>query len=230
MSGFPISAVSLVVLPSDVLVWASVVAMVISFVFSMRRVFWQQAFMKIVSSGTAVWCFGLLVLLVSVALIDSIHFKMPDETDADRAHPKAGEVVSVLDKVCFPFLLQQEASYSAPMSNRAFVERVTRTSSGITKEKPPLKFGGQSYDGPPEEYKSYVTKRLFISLFWGALWGLLPAALTIFVTNYVRPKVGLKSGLNRKLEDRHLPILGQFVRHCCRGSASLPGFPCLRYG
>ena len=92
---------SLVVMPTDILIWLSVIAMAVSFVMAMKRVFWQQAFMKIVSSGTAVWCFGLLVLLVGVALIDSIHFKMPDETEADRAHPKAGEVVSVLDKVCF---------------------------------------------------------------------------------------------------------------------------------
>ncbi|MFT5129990.1 MAG: hypothetical protein ACI8W8_003619, partial [Rhodothermales bacterium] len=126
MITLPLFGRDLVLLASDVLVWGTVFGGLIILYFGLRRAFWRKAMLKIVADGKAMWCLGWLVLLTTIVLVDSVHYRVD------------GDVRSALDDACSPFLDNPEQSYSTPMAHRAFTPQVVSTEAGPAEVRPTL--------------------------------------------------------------------------------------------
>lgn len=101
----------------------------------------------------------ILIVYCLVGVLDSIHFKA-DQTVRENT---GNSVVSLLDKVLSPLLLQVERSYSAPFSLFAFSkESITLPNGQIIRDYPRLQYGGAHLTNPKDK-KSDILHRLFVS-------------------------------------------------------------------
>jgi peptide/nickel transport system permease protein len=169
MITLPLFGRDLVLLASDVLVWGTVFGGLIILYFGLRRAFWRKAMLKIVADGKAMWCLGWLVLLTTIVLVDSVHYRVD------------GDVRSALDAACSPFLDNPEQSYSTPMAHRAFTPQVVSTEAGPAEVRPTLIYGGRHFEGSEEDYRGYVFAKICGGLFRGFLVGLIPCALMLIL-------------------------------------------------
>ena len=169
MITLPIFGRDWVLLASDFLVWGTLFAGLITLWLGLRRAFWRQAMLKIAADGKAMWSLGWLILLSSIVLIDSIHYRVDD-----------GQIRAALDAACAPLLENTEQSYSAPFAYRAFTSQVVSTDEGPMEVRPKLSYGGRSFD-EVGSYSGYVVARIFGSLVRGLLIGLIACAMSLLL-------------------------------------------------
>jgi len=118
---------SLVVLWTDALVWLLVVMLTLWSRVALRdrlvRERWQQVF----ASGMATASALVLLAYVSIALLDSLHFRLAD-----------GQVRSVLDLLFSHLLVQTERTYSAPFATIEYVKSVVQQNGTLQQVYQPL--------------------------------------------------------------------------------------------
>ena len=107
---------------------------------------WGKALMRPVSVASAM----VLSLFIVVAMLDSVHFRLPLEQEA------AGQVVyaepqSLLDWLTQSLKTAKERSYSAPLSAYAFKKESFIQDGLNVRDYPRLKFGGAHLKDPKTE-------------------------------------------------------------------------------
>lgn len=119
-----------------------------------KEVFYQKRY--VVSLVILLW-FGM------IGLLDSIHFKMKEEST----------VRSVLDLSLSPRPSQFEITYSAPFALVAYNKEIIKKETGeIVEIYPRLKYAGQSLKSIDSK-----TQDIMIRSLWGIFWGLLITVL-----------------------------------------------------
>jgi peptide/nickel transport system permease protein len=113
------------------------------------RASWTLALKRPVSVASAM----VLMFFVSVALLDSIHFRLPlPQEGSERV--LYSEPQSVLDVLLRPLKLARERSYSRPLSAYGFKKESTQINGVMVRAYPRLKFGGAHLKDPAQEIVS----------------------------------------------------------------------------
>ncbi len=135
-----------VLLWSDTLVYLMVAALV-GFVFSIRRnpetcARWREVFATRLGMVT----FVIIMGYVSVALLDSLHFRKalpPTEGHTNQQVFYSNQVYSVLDLMLGEMGENHERTYSAPFALKSFVKENRHTDDGgMARDYPDLKYAG----------------------------------------------------------------------------------------
>ncbi len=168
----------LTILWSDALIFL-LVAAIIAFFYVLRkdpqtRARWREVF----GSRLGMASFIVILAYVSVALIDSVHFRraLASEPGQDPAVVfYDNQVVSVLDLLMGEVRERHERTYSAPFARTSFEKENLKDEAGNNyRGFPSLRYGGQHLaDGGTPSID--IAARLFA----GALWGGLLAGLII---------------------------------------------------
>ena len=135
-----------VILWTDMLIFL-LTAVVVMFIFYARskphiRAPWQRVFTGKVASASVV----VLLAFILVGLLDSLHFRLPLESngDNDEIH-YAGEVMSALDTLVGPLRTQVEKTYSAPFAAHLFARETIELADGSQiRDYPRLLYGARS--------------------------------------------------------------------------------------
>ena len=167
----PIAAIQPVLLPTDVLIWLVMAAAACSVVVASRREYWRNAWRQVAANGAAVASLGILLLFLSIALLDSIHYRQTGPQGA-------GPTLSVLDRICAPLLDSKEESYSAPFAIRGFSERSRITDAGLVRERPRLEHAGEHLQAE-SAHLADATGRSLLALGLGGLFGALTGVLLV---------------------------------------------------
>jgi len=163
-----------VLLWTDVLIFV-LVAIVVVFALYARyhehlRAPWRQVF----RSRTGVASLLVLSLYVLIALLDSVHFRLPLATKVGAAQATAitqqqdhysVEVLSLLDMVVKPLREQGEKTYSAPLATELFArETVESADGGQQRLYPRLRYGGAHLEDPAADRKMDLFKRSVVAI------------------------------------------------------------------
>ncbi|MEH6519158.1 MAG: ABC transporter permease [Halioglobus sp.] len=166
----------LVVLWSDALVFLLVVALV-SFFYLLRkdlqtRERWRQVF----SSSLGMVTFTVIIAYVTVALLDSLHFRRALPSPEGLVTEEVfydNKVSSALDVLFMGMGDRFERTYSAPFSLKSFEKQTMKDDQGIeTRDYPDLKYAGRHLSDPRQRGADILSKSLEF-LLSGILLGLL---------------------------------------------------------
>lgn len=133
-----------VFLPTDVLIWLLVAALVAFGAYSSRREHLAAPWARVFRSRIAVACAVVLACFIGVGLLDSLHYR-PQLPQKDPAQPAAYsvQVHSALDWVLTPLRTRLEKTYSAPLATRLYQKESVEQPDGSTlREFPRLAHGG----------------------------------------------------------------------------------------
>lgn len=168
-----------VILWTDVLIFL-LTAVVITFIYYARskphiRAPWKRVFTGKVAAASVV----VLLAFVLAGLLDSMHFRLPLESnsDSDETH-YAGEVYSVLDILVGPLRTQVEKTYSAPFATHLFSRETIEQSDGSkVRVYPRLVYGGRHLDNPDDDRLADILQRSLLAV----AETLLASALLMFL-------------------------------------------------
>lgn len=176
-----------VLLWTDLLIFI-LVTVVIAFIFYARkhehlRAPWRQVF----RSRTGMASLLVLSIYVLIALLDSMHFRLPIEAkltgqqsqQQQQKNYYSVEVLSVLDLVLWPLREQEEKTYSAPLATELFSrETIDLEGGGQQRIYPRLVYGGAHLHKPKENRDADLWQRSITAIVLGLLlWFLLMAPL-----------------------------------------------------
>jgi peptide/nickel transport system permease protein len=168
-----------VILWTDSLVFLLALVVVV-FIFYARskphiRGPWQRVFRGRIAASSAV----VLLAFVLIGLLDSLHFRMPLESNGNSSEVHYSvDVLSVLDVLVGPLRTQDEKTYSAPFSTHLYTKETIEQEDGSkTREFPPLKHAGQHLQAAGIDKRTDILQRSLISL----LEALLAASLVLLL-------------------------------------------------
>ncbi|MEP0201451.1 MAG: ABC transporter permease [Halioglobus sp.] len=165
-----------VVLWSDALIFLLVVSLLVFF-FQLRkdpqiRARWRQVF----ASRLGMMTFTVIIAYVTVALLDSLHFRVALENPEGLETQEVfydNNVTSVLDVLSGGMNERFERTYSAPFALISFEKQTLKDGQGQTiRDYPPLQHAGVHLASPDDKWAD-VGKRSFYALFLGAALSLL---------------------------------------------------------
>ncbi len=126
------------------------------------RAKWRLVFARPIAMASAT----LLLLFVSVALLDSIHFRLAMPFQDKGEVEFQNEVKSVLDVVLVRILPAAETTYSAPLAQYSFSKETIRLEDGSTiRSYPRLQHGGAHLIGSGKPRAQDIAERLLLSVF-----------------------------------------------------------------
>lgn len=101
---------------------------------------WRYLAKSKIAMGSA----AVLLTYLAFAVIDSIHFQLPEKNQtADQDIRYQSETVSLLDVWLQPLRENTEKSYSAPFATHSFTkENIEQADGSSLRDYPPLHFGG----------------------------------------------------------------------------------------
>ncbi|WP_252178310.1 ABC transporter permease [Endozoicomonas sp. 4G] len=167
-----------VVLWTDALIFI-LVGLISFFIYTLRqnpenRARWREVFSTKLGMST----FVIIMAYVSVALLDSLHFRTelpPAEgQDAEQVY-YSNQVNSVLDLMLGEMGERMERTYSAPFSLKSWNKENIKTETGeMIRDYPGLTYGGQHLESPDDKAMDIVFQS-----FKGILLGLVFAGILI---------------------------------------------------
>jgi peptide/nickel transport system permease protein len=163
-----------VLLTTDLLLWAIVAAAGLMLWRAQRTPRLAAAFRAVARRPMAMGSLVFLLPYITVALLDSMHFRAPL---ADAPGRYSTNVESVLDRLVGPLREQTETTYSAPLALHSFTrETVTDADGQLARVYPRLAHGGAHLAGP-EARAADLRARLLPAIAAGLAVSLLLAAV-----------------------------------------------------
>ena len=150
---------------------------------------WQQVFASPMATASAL----VLLAYVLVALLDSVHLRLPD-----------GQLRSVLDFLFAHLLDAGERTYSAPFASHEFAKSVIRQDGQVVQTHLPLHHvqpGMLGWDlllagvvasvlvlalrkGVPDFFRGGIFARAPERAFWGTLWGIVFVGAALWLLSH----------------------------------------------
>ena len=139
---------------------------------------WRYLAKSKIAMGSA----AILVSYLAFAVVDSIHFQLPEErqTNSQEANQQLryqSETVSLLDIWLQPLRENTEKSYSAPFATHLFTkENIEQPDGSSLRDYPPLQFGG-----------AHLTERdskaadIFLKSLKGTMYGILTGGILLLL-------------------------------------------------
>lgn len=160
---------------SDYLIWAMSLAGGGVLLAGLRNPLQRQRWRAILSRSPAMVSAILLLVYLTIALLDSIHYRpmLPAaEDDSDRATNIATAVpgtgvgadlyaaseISLLDLLLTNIRLAEERSYSAPLAIYSFSKERVETAAGSNRSYPRLNYAGSHLENPQQHLRDLLTK------------------------------------------------------------------------
>lgn len=139
-----------VVLWSDLLVLVLVIALVAFFAHMSRNPVARSRWRRVFASPTGMAAFLVILFYILVALLDSLHFRLPlEQSEASTEVHYNQQVNSVLDLVLADLRGKDEKTYSAPFAMYSFAKETRTLDDGsIVRDYPRLQYGGAHLDDP----------------------------------------------------------------------------------
>ena len=164
-----------VVLWTDALLFALLVAVVAAGFYVRRRDYLMASWRRVAGSGMGMAAATVLALFVSVGFLDSLHYR---EKMAGGAW--SVEVLSGLDALASPLRLHVEKTYSAPFDWRLFSkETLERPDGSQVRDYPRLKWGAAHLKSPEDQRDGDVVRGVLVAEALALLaWLLVAGALT----------------------------------------------------
>ncbi|MBS1190461.1 MAG: Binding-protein-dependent transport system inner rane component [Rhodocyclaceae bacterium] len=181
----------IVILWSDVLVWL-LVAACLGFGFVITRTeHLLAAWRRVGKSRIGMAAATVLMVFGVIGLLDSLHYRLRLEGEADKPTVYSIEVLSVLDTVASPVRTRNEKTYSAPFATRLYAkETIDLPGGGQTRGYPRLKYGGAHLGGDEARLPADVARK--------AAMGFVLAVLTwCGMAALVTMGVGKREGVGR---------------------------------
>jgi peptide/nickel transport system permease protein len=166
----------LVLLWTDVVLWAMVAALGLAIVQGRLRPVVRAAWARVFSDPYAAASAVVLAAFLGVTMLDSIHFRraLPSAPGVAPAYDVRTE--SLLDVPLAPLVESRETTYSEPLAWRGFVKESIIRDGRTGRDFPRLAFGGAHLDDPPRQHLRDVAWRALLGLAGGALLAALVAA------------------------------------------------------
>jgi len=162
-----------VVLWSDALIFLLVISLIVFF-FQLRkdpqiRARWRQVF----SSRLGMMTFTVIIAYVSVALLDSLHFRVALENPEGLETQEVfydNNVTSVLDVLSGGMGERFERTYSAPFALKSFEKQTLKDEMGRTiRDFPQLEHAGVHLESPDDKWADVVQRSVHALLLGAAL-------------------------------------------------------------
>ncbi len=179
------NAIEPAMLISDYLIWATTLIGCWWAGMALRDPVYRERWLMVIRRPAAMASLILLLLYLVIALIDSIHFRLPATQDqpvdtdllkvASVTPPTSfhAEELSLLDLLLTPLRTRQERSYSAPLAIFAYSRERVETATGPQRLYPRLQYGGAHLTDVDQRSEDLLLKTL-TGLGWGsALFTLL---------------------------------------------------------
>src|SRR5689334_19872306 len=90
---------------------------------ALRREYWRIALRQVVANRVAMLSFGILCLYFIVGFLDTLHYK-------ENSGERAGQTLSVLDRICMPLRERVETTYSAPLAIHQYTKETMADAEG----------------------------------------------------------------------------------------------------
>jgi peptide/nickel transport system permease protein len=185
---------------TDLVLWL-VVAIVIGYVVHVRRspnlrVTWRHVLRSAPAMSAAV----VLIVFITIALLDSIHFR-PRLSAAPGAAPDvqqayATRTLSPLDVLLRHAVDAREKTYSVPLAYWSFQRETAVVDGKEVRELPRLAHGGAHLQDPGRDWKPDLLARSLRGLGGGLAAAVL---LTLIIAAVRSRKTGLRASLNAML-------------------------------
>lgn len=143
-----------VVLWTDALIFALLAFIILTIVYGANTPHWRTPWQKVKQRRAGMAAAVILVCFALVALLDSIHFRLPVTGDAQattfgRYQP---ETLSILDVLGTRLRTQVETSYSAPFAWTGYVKETFEKADGTTvRDFPRLRYAAAHLTDPAQQ-------------------------------------------------------------------------------
>ncbi len=162
----------IVILWSDVVVFASVVLLVLYGLRIRSSANLRATWLKVLRDRAAICSGVVLVLFFAVAVVDSFHFRraLDQAAGAGAAQLQAygTRTESLLDVTLARLVAGRETSYSAPLAIRAFTKDSVEIDGQIVRTHPRLAHGGERL-ADESQWASDVLQRSALGVAFGVL-------------------------------------------------------------
>ncbi len=191
-SGFQLTGVKPVILTTDALLGLLVAGLLFLAAYIKQRSDllepWRQVSKRRIPVAAAV----ILAAYAVIAMIDSVHFRVPLESAGqDKTVHYSVEVSSLLDHFLQQIREQDESTYSAPFAIQLYSKEVVEREDGtVTRDYPRLQYGGAHLQHI-DERAADITWRTFSGLIKGVvLWLLIVSVIAFKRSRTMRASFG----------------------------------------
>ena len=194
----------IVVLWTDVVLWAMVLALAIYGWRIARSPHLRATWMKVLRAPSSLCAGIVLAAFALITLADSLHFRraLPPAAGAAADAPVyyATSTESVLDLLLARPIAMRESNYSAPLATVGFTKEPVERNGEVVRDHPRLQHGGAHLADPERDWLPDVLGRAAI----GALGGLLFTAAVAWALALAlcRQQGGVAAALRAILADR----------------------------
>lgn len=169
----------------DILIFGLVLCIVAFFLYAMRKPHLRQPWRQVVRSKSGVISMMILLLYVTIALLDSLHFypRLEKKYESSSEVQYSGEVVSLFDQMVSSLRESSEKTYSAPFAAHLYAKETVQLPDG-TKQRayPRLSWGGVHLGNPQKEKTTDIFKLALIGAIKAiVVWAGLVAMLCFYL-------------------------------------------------
>lgn len=163
-----------VVLATDALIYLLVILALLFAWYTRRHDHLRAPWRRVGQSRTAMGALVVIGCYVAIGLLDTLHYRPANGTDAQGQPRYATEVMSVLDWIATPLREHREKTYSAPFATHLYMRETIELPDGRkVRDYPRLKWGG-AHLADPDERVADIAWRLLGGVGLGVtLWGVL---------------------------------------------------------
>jgi peptide/nickel transport system permease protein len=164
-------------LTTDILFFLLLFGLAVLVFHASRREHLRRPWRKVARSRSAMVSLVILLAYLAIAVLDSIHFRLPENGGGNGEAHYLGEPVSLLDLWLRPVKSRGEKTYSAPLAAYAYAKEMIRQPDGTERwAYPRLQYGGAHLVDPARDQPFDILRTAAKGLGAGFLVWLAPAA------------------------------------------------------
>ena len=166
---------------TDLVLWLVVVAVAAYIVHARRNADLRATWRHVLRDAPAMSAAVVLIAFSSIALLDSIHFRLQlaaapgSASDAEMAY--GTRTLSLLDVLLSHATDAREKTYSVPLAYWSYQREATVVDGKEMRVQPRLAYGGSHLANPITEWKPDLLKRSLIGVAGGLAAGLVVSVL-----------------------------------------------------
>ncbi len=167
---------------TDILIFVLLAAVTAFFFYARRREHLRAPWRQVARSGVAMGSLVVLAFYVSVALLDSLHFRPAIGDRAGNGQVQySNEILSLFDWLATPIRTRDEKTYSAPFSAFLYAKEAVQLPDGRQERRyPRLRHGARHLQDPgKDKMPDIVATFLFASVKGLVVWVSLCAILLL---------------------------------------------------
>jgi len=174
-----------VFLITDILIFSLVFLIIAFFVYASRKPHLRKPWGQVVRSKAGVISMMVLLVYISIAILDSMHFHPKVENNSVESETQySGEIQSVFDRIVFAIRNSTEKTYSAPFAAYLFSKETVQLEDGSKlREHPRLQWGAKHLEDPASEKSADIVSLAVVGFIKAVIaWLVLMFLLSVYIT------------------------------------------------